>query len=371
MSLRLPCSCGNVLKVPEQFAGKAVRCPKCKKTLQVPAARTEATEPETPVKTPVKGPAKPPPAAPRPAKSTDKPRPSPPSSKSPPKPKSEPDASSPAPNRTDAKNDKAAGKPPRKSADKTTKPAERDVRSTKPAPPPRPPERKPSPPPIPKKEQPEPTPPDAAPPTPPTAAPPVPPTAAAPSAPPPPPLPATAEKTQTVAEPPPLLPEKPNLPGIETLPDQRWTCYYLAIALALMGLFNMSPGVWDIFQQIKKDAAEDIYFWAYVLLLIGMIQLVYAVYLAQLPDWSSVWVVSLLTLLMAVAYAMLLGLVLLAKEESGVIATLQLADQLRNNHATLWCFMMLSVTSLYTYFSGRAGVRWHQTHVLAYSPGKR
>lgn len=43
MSIKFKCSCGHVLSVPDNFAGKTGKCPKCQKSLKVPMPKTAAT----------------------------------------------------------------------------------------------------------------------------------------------------------------------------------------------------------------------------------------------------------------------------------------------------------------------------------------
>ncbi|MCH5372953.1 MAG: hypothetical protein JJ992_03175, partial [Planctomycetes bacterium] len=95
----------------------------------------------------------------------------------------------------------------------------------------------------------------------------------------------------------------------------------------------------------------------------------YAVYMVQLPDWSVVWLVSLVTLGLATVYAMLLGVFLLSDAQTEFIQVLGLADQLRGNRAAGWCVIMLSLSCLLAYVTGRVSVRWHQAYRILYSTG--
>ena len=127
----------------------------------------------------------------------------------------------------------------------------------------------------------------------------------------------------------------------------------------------MVPGGLDIVDHFRFiDDSPGVSRWAFLILMLGIVQVAYAVYIAQLPDWSSVWVLALVSLTLASAYAMILAVVLLSATDNGVIAWLHL-DQAPRAKAARWCFMMLSLTSLLAYFAGRFSVRWHrieQTH---------
>ena len=96
------------------------------------------------------------------------------------------------------------------------------------------------------------------------------------------------------------------------------------------------------------------------LLLVGVVQLAYVIYVVQMPDWSSVMVVTVVSLVTATSYAALLSFTVLAPADSEVIALLDLTDVLADGRASGWCFIMLCIASLLSYFSGRFGVRWRR-----------
>jgi hypothetical protein len=65
MPIKLKCSCGQVLSVPDNLAGKTGKCPKCQKSIQIPnSAAANATAPPVPAAVAKAGPAK---TAPAPA----------------------------------------------------------------------------------------------------------------------------------------------------------------------------------------------------------------------------------------------------------------------------------------------------------------
>ncbi len=153
--------------------------------------------------------------------------------------------------------------------------------------------------------------------------------------------------------------------GYEHNADKCWTVYYLATALAVAAVFGIVPAVLDVIQHFQSVNSTGISRWAWILFLLSGIQLSYAVFLFQLPDWASVRVVSIVTLGFSTGYAMLLGLLLLANGQSQVIRFLELTDQAAGNHATGWCLIMLSISILLAYFSGRIGTAWHRAYRLA------
>lgn len=161
-------------------------------------------------------------------------------------------------------------------------------------------------------------------------------------------------------------PEREVVRGYEHDVYRRRTVYWLGIAFILAACFGAIPAVMNIVQNLRALEPAGVCRWAYVLLLASAIQLAYAVYLMQLPDWSTAWVVALVTLVMATGYAMFLAIAIaiLARPDSQIIDILQLADNGYGKKAAGWCLIMLSISSLLAYFSGRISVRWRRAYDL-------
>ncbi len=160
-----------------------------------------------------------------------------------------------------------------------------------------------------------------------------------------------------------------NVRGYEAEASRRAVVYQLAAALILASLFSMIPAMLDVADHFRSAQSWGVSRWAFLLLLTGGIQLAYAVYMVQMPDWSVVWVISLVTLALATVYAMLLGVFLLADEQSQFVQLLGLGDKLRGNQAAGWCVIMLSLSCLLAYVTGRVSVRWHHTYRILHSAG--
>ncbi|HUG71594.1 MAG TPA: hypothetical protein VMM76_27875 [Pirellulaceae bacterium] len=151
--------------------------------------------------------------------------------------------------------------------------------------------------------------------------------------------------------------------GYEADRDKIATVRWLATAILITSLVGMIPAIVDVIEHMLSDTSDGVSRWACGLLLVGVLQCAYAVYLVQLPDWSSVWVVTFFTLVIAASYAAMCGLTLLSSDQGHFVQVLDLADRLRGGKATAWCLIMLSLMSLTSYFSGRVGVRWRNAFV--------
>lgn len=139
-----------------------------------------------------------------------------------------------------------------------------------------------------------------------------------------------------------------------------WSAYQLAAALVAAAIFSMAPAAWDVFEYWQFPEGQFVARWALVLFLLGLVQVAYAAYLVQLPDWTSVWVVTIYSLVLAAIYAGVLGLVLLSREEGLVVTALQLSDKLAGGKAVLWCLSMVSLSTILAFFAGRLSARWHK-----------
>jgi hypothetical protein len=140
--------------------------------------------------------------------------------------------------------------------------------------------------------------------------------------------------------------------------------YQLAAALVAAAVLSVVPAVWDVVQFVQSAEidAPPVARWALVLFFLAVVQMAYAVYLFQLPDWSSVWVVTVLLLTQAAGYAGVLGIVL-TSDTSGLLVGaqgLQLADKLADGKAALWCLCMVSVATILAFFAGRMSLTWQR-----------
>lgn len=139
---------------------------------------------------------------------------------------------------------------------------------------------------------------------------------------------------------------------------QQLGAYILSLSLAAAALFGAAPAILDFVQYAQ--AAENAFVprWALALVAIGIVQAAYAVYLAQLPDWMSGWIVTLVSLALAALYAGMLGITLLASEQSFLIRGLDLAEVAPTGRAAMWCLCMTSILATLAFFAGRTSLRW-------------
>ncbi len=148
------------------------------------------------------------------------------------------------------------------------------------------------------------------------------------------------------------------MPGYQPTLDQIEIVRLIGISLAAVACISAIPAVMDIVDHLRSETSLGVARWAYLVLMLAALQGAYAAYVHQLPDWSTVWVVTVVTLVIATGYALMLGLTFITRSDAWVVSVLDLGDVFRGGRASVWCFVMLCLTSLVSYFTGRISVRW-------------
>jgi hypothetical protein len=123
----------------------------------------------------------------------------------------------------------------------------------------------------------------------------------------------------------------------------------------------MVPAAVSIIKNSQLDEPESLHHWVYLLLFIGTIQLAYSLFLWQLPDFSSLWAVTLVALAVATMHAFLFAIRVIASENHSIIASLQLnLETLSPGKQAGWCMVILILFGTYCYFAGRTALAWQQ-----------
>ena len=148
-------------------------------------------------------------------------------------------------------------------------------------------------------------------------------------------------------------------------PGKKWTVYQMGACLAVLGFVGMYPAIMEVVRHFRQFDSHGIESWAWLVFLITGIQVVYAFYLVQLPDWSTTRVVMVISAIESVIYAMFTGIALMAKDENAIISAIGLETLQAAGYVSLWCCMMTMLMSLLTYFLIRTSLRWQKAYELA------
>jgi hypothetical protein len=150
--------------------------------------------------------------------------------------------------------------------------------------------------------------------------------------------------------------------GTQATRVQRIVAWQLAAALLSAALLGIGPAIWEISDFLRSDEVElvPVRRWAFLLLLLGVVQVGCVALLVQVPDWSSVWVVTMQSLAIAAIYAAVLGLTVITRGDSPLIDALQLNYQYSSGKAAPWSVCMASTYATLAFFAGRISARWHK-----------
>ena len=175
---------------------------------------------------------------------------------------------------------------------------------------------------------------------------------------------------EALALPEPVAPPSPGAEPPQTaspllVPNsQQLGAFILSACLLAAALFGVAPAVWDVLQSFQTAEASLVARWALVVLALCIVQVAYAVYLAQLPDWTSGWVVTVFALASAALYAGLLGVTAFAGENSRLVHSLHLTEYVASGRAPIWCLCMTSIMATLAFFGGRMSLRWRQAEAF-------
>jgi hypothetical protein len=151
----------------------------------------------------------------------------------------------------------------------------------------------------------------------------------------------------------------PEVPGAKLL------ARLLAAAVLAAACLGVAPAVLEWIDYVRWGGSVDVPppgRWAFLLLLLCLLEIAYAVYLWQLADWMSLLVVATAALVLAGLYAIALGLTLVSRPTDGLIGEqgLQLGHHLAGGKAAMWSLLMLGVWMLLALFGARLSLAWRR-----------
>jgi hypothetical protein len=150
------------------------------------------------------------------------------------------------------------------------------------------------------------------------------------------------------------LPSRPDhVPAnaIEPTWAEQRTARGLATVLACAAVLSVLPVV--LTSHVKLLDAPP---WALWTMLLAAIQIVFAGWLANAPDWATVRVQMVISAALTTLYAMVLTLVVITRPTSPLILGL---DEVRKM-APAWCGLMFVLMAVVTWYCGRTSTRWRR-----------
>lgn len=146
-------------------------------------------------------------------------------------------------------------------------------------------------------------------------------------------------------------------PGVVHNKEIRWKAYSLAWAMLVIGLFLLGPVGYTMLQWIGKDYHMPLGRWSLLLLFFSSFQFLYAMFLAQIPDWTTTRFISYLMLVMTVFSSFTLAIALLSQDGNGLFNFLQLS-MMDKGKVVGWLCIMSIIFGMMSYLCGRTTQLW-------------
>ena len=144
--------------------------------------------------------------------------------------------------------------------------------------------------------------------------------------------------------------------------DRKIFAKFFAICLCLIAVLNVIPASLQWYHWTQLSDSVPLPRWIYIQLFIGSLYLIYAFFLAQIPDWSALRAVSVAMLLMAFIFG-IISTGLLVGGHGDFSGFLGIPFAL-NRQACIWSVAMLCVATLMSFWGGKESANWRRAEQI-------
>lgn len=149
----------------------------------------------------------------------------------------------------------------------------------------------------------------------------------------------------------------PENPGVVHNSENRWKAYSLGWAMVVIAILILGPIIYTMLQWIGQDYHRPLGRWAVLLVFFSAFQMLYALFLFQLPDWTATRFVSWLMLGMTIFCSFLLSIGYLSRENNAFYSFLELSI-VQQDIVCGWLLVMSIVFGMMSYLCGRTTQLW-------------
>lgn len=144
--------------------------------------------------------------------------------------------------------------------------------------------------------------------------------------------------------------------------DRKMLARFFALCLCFVAIVNMVPAIYHWYHWAQQADTNPLPRWIYIQIFVGALHLIYAFFLAQVPDWSAMRAVSVALLLMAFVFG-IVSTGLLVGGTGDLSGYLGIPFAL-NRQACIWCVAMLCLATLMAYWGGKESANWQRAEHL-------
>jgi hypothetical protein len=141
--------------------------------------------------------------------------------------------------------------------------------------------------------------------------------------------------------------------------DRTLLVKFFAFCLALLGLVMALPAAWHWWHLSGEFLVQPLPRWVFLLLFVGGLHVVYAFFLFQVVDWSALWSVAIVMVVLTAVYGFVAAGVWLDEGRGPIVRFLQVPNAFMRN-ATIWTLVMVCISGLSGYIFGREAIVWKQ-----------
>ena len=145
--------------------------------------------------------------------------------------------------------------------------------------------------------------------------------------------------------------------------DRKMILKFFAVCLCVVGAVNLAPAIYYWVQWSQNVDSPALPRWIYLQAFVAAVHVIYAVYLIQIPDWSTLKTVSIAMLVVATLFG-LVSTGLVTGGGQGTVARFLELPHVLSYRASIWCVAMLLLSTLMCYMGGREAVNWQRTEQL-------
>ena len=139
--------------------------------------------------------------------------------------------------------------------------------------------------------------------------------------------------------------------------DRRFLVRFFAVCVSLLGIAMAIPAGWYWWDMANSDIIAPLPRWVFLLLFVSGLHVVYSFFLFQLPDWSAMWAVSIVMVVLTAVYGFVSAGVWLDEGGGPIVQFLQVPTSFLRN-AKIWTLVMLCLSGLCAYIFGREALAW-------------
>jgi hypothetical protein len=137
----------------------------------------------------------------------------------------------------------------------------------------------------------------------------------------------------------------------------------LAALVFVVGIINAGPAIFHWYQSWSATTSVSIPRWIYLQIFVAALHGLYAIFIFQVSDWSSLRAVSVAMLVFAFGFG-IVSTALLIEGGHGTVSNFFSLSHLMVGKATIWSISMLCLATLVAYVSGKEANDWKRAEQL-------